>query len=39
MIRDLIVRLLQAYGVWTANEASFHGGYEPEVPTELQQAK
>lgn len=39
MIRDLIVQLLQAYGVWTANEASFHGGFEPEVPAELQPEK
>lgn len=38
MVRNLIVKLLQLYGLWTANEASFHGGYEPEVPTELQQS-
>ncbi len=35
MIRKLLVKILSAYGAWTANEASFHGSYEPNVPNSL----
>ena len=35
MIRNLLVKMLSAYGRWAAHEASIHGSYEPRVPKAL----
>jgi len=39
MIREFIAKLLQKYGIWAANEASYHGSYEPVVPDALRNQK